>query len=168
MTGTMSLGVLGSRNALTKQIMQNEILNPILDDYQKPIKKVLLPEDTLSSTYIECWASRKDIQVDYMKSDWTNYGKKAGVLRDAQIEKQSTVLLVFEGPRSRYYLDLAERIAKKRPDCPVYVVSATSVSPVLLEVDTTSHYKVSEKEEKDILTLPNMFKKQVECMISDD
>jgi len=168
MTGTMSLGVLGSRNALTKQIMQNEILNPILDDYQKPIKKVLLPEDTLSSTYIECWASRKDIQVDYMKSDWTNYGKKAGVLRDAQIEKQSTVLLVFEGPRSRYYLDLAERIAKKRPDCPVYVVSATSVSPVLLEVDMTSQYKVSEKEEKDILTLPNMFKKQAECLISDD
>jgi homoserine trans-succinylase len=164
----MSLGVLGYRNALNKQIMQNEILNPILDDLAKPLKKVLLPEDTLSSTYIECWATRKDIQVDYMKSDWANYGKKAGVLRDAQIEKQSTVLLVFEGPRSRYYLDLAERIAKRRPDCPVYVVSATSVSPVLLEVDMTSQYKVSEKEEKDILTLPNMFKKQVECMISDD
>jgi len=163
----MSLGVLGSRNALTKQIMQSEILNPILDDIQKPIKRVLLPEDTLSSTYIECWATRKDIEVEYMKSDWTNYGKKAGVLRDAQIEKKSSVLLVFEGPRSRYYLDLAERIAKRRPDCPVYVVEATSVTPVLLEIDT--QFSVTDKEEKDILTIPKMFStKAAKCLISDD
>ena len=168
----MSLGVLGSRNALTKQIIQNEILNPILDDIEKPIKKVILPEDTLSSTYIECWANRKDIPVELVKSDWTMNGKRAGVFRDLQIEKQSTVLLVFEGPRSRYYLDLAERIAKKRPDCPIYVVEANSVTPVLLEVDYTSRYTVSEKDEKDILTIPKMFatsgNKAKKCLINDD
>jgi len=164
----MSLGVLGSRSALTKQIMQNEILNPILDDIGKQIKKVILPDDTLSSTYIECWANRKDIQVELVKSDWTMNGKRAGVFRDLQIEKQSTVLLVFEGPRSRYYLDLAERIAKRRPDCPIYVVEAKSVTPVLLEIDFTPRNAISEKEEKDILTLPKMFKKQIECLISDE
>jgi len=159
------LGVLGSRNAITKQIMQSEILNPILDDLEKPIKKVYLPEETLSSTYIECWATRQDITVEYVKSDWINYGKKAGVLRDSQIEKNSTVLLVFEGPRSRYYLDLAERIAKRRPKCPIYVVSATSVTPVLLEVDFT----VTAKEEKDILTIPKMFAKNAtKCLIDDE
>lgn len=164
----MSLGVLGSRNALTKQIMQNEILNPILDDIEKPIKKVVLPDDTLSSTYIECWANRKDIEVELVKSDWAMNGKRAGVFRDLQIEKQSNVLLVFEGPRSRYYLDLAERIAKRRPECPIYVVEANSVTPVLLEVDYTPRNAISEKEEKDILTLPKMFKKQTKCLITDD
>jgi homoserine trans-succinylase len=165
----MSLGVLGSRNALTKQIMQNEILNPILDDMEKPIKKVILPEDTLSSTYIECWANRKDIQVDYKKSDWTNYGKRAGVFRDLQIEKQSSVILVFEGPRSRYYLDLAEKIAKRRPDCPIYVVEASSVTPVLLEVDFTNKHSISDKDEKEILTIPKMFAKNSQkCLINDD
>ena len=164
----MFLGVLGSRSAITKQIMQNEILNPILDDIGKQIKKVILPDDTLSSTYIECWANRKDIEVELVKSDWTLNGKRAGVFRDLQIEKQSTVLLVFEGPRSRYYLDLAERIAKRRPDCPIYVVEAKSITPVLLEVDFTLRNSISEKEEKDILTLPKMFKKQIECLISDE
>ena len=164
----MSLGVLGSRSAITKQIMQNEILNPILDDIGKQIKKVTLPDDTLSSTYIECWANRKDIPVELVKSDWTMNGRKAGVFRDLQIEKQSNVLLVFEGPRSRYYLDLAERIAKRRPECPIYVVEAKSVTPVLLEVDFTPRNAISEKEEKDILTLPKMFKKQTKCLITDD
>jgi homoserine trans-succinylase len=164
----MSLGVLGSRSAITKQIMQNEILNPILDDIGKQIKKVILPEDTLSSTYIECWANRKDIQVELVKSDWTMNGKRAGVFRDLQIEKQSNVLLVFEGPRSRYYLDLAERIAKRRPDCPIYVVEASSVTPVLLEVDYTSKHMISEKDEKDILTIPKMFRKAKKCLINDD
>jgi hypothetical protein len=99
-------------------------------------------------------------------------GKRAGVFRDLQIEKQSNVLLVFEGPRSRYYLDLAERIAKKRPECPIYVVEANSVTPVLLEVDFTPRNAISEKDEKEILTIPKMFsnssKKPKPCLINDD
>ena len=157
------LGVLGSRNAITKQIIQSEILIPILDDLDQEIVKVVLPEEPLSSTYIECWANRQNIPVTMMKSDWVTNGKRAGVLRDSQIEKGSNVFLVFEGPRSRYYLNLAEKIAKRRPECPVYVVSATSVTPVLLDVDPVT---VTEKEEKDILTIPKMFSKQ--CLINDD
>ena len=161
---TKILGVLGARNSMTKQNMQNEILNPILDDLNKPVKKIIAPEEHLSSTFIECWATRNEIQVEMVKSDWLNYGKKAGVLRDAQIEKQSSALLVFEGPRSRYYLELAERIAKRRPDCPVYVVYADSQVPVLLEIEAP-RYAITEKEEKEILTIPKMFAK---CLITDD
>ena len=161
---TKILGVLGARNSMTKQTMQNEILNPILDDLNTPVKKIIAPEEHLSSTFIECWATRNEIQVEMVKSDWLNYGKKAGVLRDAQIEKQSSALLVFEGPRSRYYLELAERIAKRRPDCPVYVVYADSQVPVLLEIEAP-RYAITEKEEKEILTIPKMFAK---CLITDD
>jgi hypothetical protein len=157
------LGVLGSRNAITKQIIQSEILNPISDDLDKEIVKIILPDEPLSSTYIECWANRQNIPAIMMKSDWVTNGKRAGVLRDLQIEKSSNVFLVFEGPRSRYYLNLAERIAKRRPECPVYVVSANSVTPVLLDVDPVT---ITEKEEKDILTIPKMFSKQ--CLINDD
>jgi hypothetical protein len=164
------LGVLGARNALTKQIMQDEILNPVLDDLGKKPIKILLPAEPLSSTYIECWANRQAIPVDLVKSDWIKNGRRAGVLRDAYIEKESNVLLIFEGPKSRYYLDLAERIARKRgSSCPVYVVNAGSVSPVLLEIEQATRVTVTEDEEKAILTLPQMWQtKPTTCLILDD
>lgn len=161
------LGVIGARNSLTKQILQNEILNPILEDLGR-IDKILLPEEHLTSTYIEAWALRKGIDYDFVKSDWLNYGKKASIMRDSQLEKQSTALLVFEGPRSRFYLDFAERIAKKRSDCKIYVVEAKTVEPVLLDAEVTR--SITDKEEADILTIPKMFAKsgQSKCLISDD
>ena len=165
------LGVLGARNALTKQIMQDEILIPVLDDLGNKITKIMLPAEPLSSTYIECYATRNTIAVDLVKSDWIRNGRRAGVLRDAAIEKEATALLIFEGPKSRYYLDLAERIAKRRPTCPVYVVAANTVSPVLLEVDQAIHHSVSEKDEKEILTLKSMWsssKKETPCLLTDD
>lgn len=162
-----TLGVLGARNAISKQIMQDEILGPILDDLSSAPVKILLPAEPLSSTYIECWAGRNDIPVELIKSDWARDGRRAGVVRDYRIEKESSVFLVFEGPKSRYYLDLAERIAKKRTDARVYVVNSNSVSPILLEVDTTRQMSVSEKEEKEILTLPMLWGKNTKCLIQD-
>jgi hypothetical protein len=161
------LGILGARNSLSKQIMQDEILNPILDDLkQKPVK-VLLPAEHLSSAYVECWASRQEIPVDLMKSDWIRNGRRAGVLRDAFIEKESNAFLIFEGPKSRYYLDLAERIAKKRGCAvPVYVVESKTVSPVLLEVEQVTRHMIDEAQEKAILTLPSMW--STKCLIMDD
>ena len=151
------LGVLGARNALTKQIMQSEILDPVLDDLAKKPTKILLPAEPLSSTFIECYATRNNIPVELIKSDWVRDGRRAGVMRDYRIEKESTVLLIFEGPKSRYYMDLAERIAKRRDNCSVYVVPSNSVSPVLLEVEQGAQITVSEQEEKAILTLPQMW-----------
>jgi Txe/YoeB family toxin of Txe-Axe toxin-antitoxin module len=164
---SLILGVLGARNALTKQIMQDEVLNPILDDLAKRPIKILLPAESLSSTFIECWANRQDIETELIKSDWIRDGKRASIVRDYRIEKEANVLLVFEGPRSRYYLNLAERIAKKRHDCSVYVVPANSVSPVLLEVDPDTRFNITDKEEKTILTLPQMWGQQ-KCLIVDD
>lgn len=180
------LGILGARNAITKQIMQDEILNPILDDLGKDqIKKILLPSEPLSSTYIECWAQRQGIQTVPLKSDWINNGRRAGVVRDAQIQKECNAFLIFEGPKSRYYLDLAERIAKKNADVRVYVVESKSVSPVLLQTDQESRFTIDEASEKEMLTnpkagvntlpkagvntLPKMWStKQTACLIEDD
>jgi hypothetical protein len=68
-------------------------------------------------------------------------------------------------------LDLAEKIAKRKPQCAVYVVAANTVSPVLLEVDQAIHHSVSEKDEKEILTLKSMWsslKKETPCLLTDD
>jgi hypothetical protein len=165
----MILGILGARNAITKQIMQDEILNPIMDDLSEKPSKIILPAEPISSTYVECWATRNDIPVELIKSDWIHDGRRAGVVRDYRIEKESSVFIVFEGPKSRYYLDFAERIAKKRSDTRVYVVNANSISPILLEVDQVKEMSVSEKEEKEILTLPKLWAKNAEkCLILDD
>jgi hypothetical protein len=166
------LGVLGARNAITKQIMQDEIIGPILDDLKGIPKKMILPAEPVSSTYIECWATRHDIPVELIKSDWAQDGRRAGVVRDYRIEKESTALLIFEGPKSRYYVDLAERIAKKHSHTsyPVYLVNANSITPVLLEVDRVQQMGISEKDERDILTLPKLWSKntQTKCMITED
>jgi hypothetical protein len=176
------LGILGARNAITKQIMQDEILNPILDDLGKDqIKKILLPSEPLSSTYIECWAQRQGIETMLLKSDWVNNGRRAGVVRDAQIQKECNAFLIFEGPKSRYYLDLAERIAKKNADVRVYVVESKSVSPVLLQADQESRFTINEASEKELLTNPkagvnvntldkmwSTANKPTKCLIEDD
>jgi len=164
------LGILGARNAINKQIMQDEILNPILDDIGKNrIKKILLPSEPLSSTYIECWAQRQGIPTILLKSDWIQNGKRAGVVRDAQIQKECSAFLIFEGPKSRYYLDLAERIAKKNAEVRVYVVESKSVSPVLLEADPEI-FTIDSSKERDILTIPQMFAtgQRTKCLIEDD
>ena len=165
------LGVLGARNTLTKQIIQDEILNPILDDLAVKPSRVLVPSEPMSSTYIECWANRTGIPIDSVKSDWVKNGRRAGIIRDAYIEKEATALLIFEGPKSRYFLDLAERIAKKRPEMKVYVVESKGVTPTLLEVEATTRFHIKEEDEAAILTLPKMWAssaKSTTCLIKDD
>ncbi|NDB86116.1 MAG: hypothetical protein EB127_25955 [Alphaproteobacteria bacterium] len=173
MAAEMVMGILGARNSITKQIIQDEILNPVLNDLMESTKtknrpmRVLIPSEPLSSTYVECWAERLGIEVHSVKSDWVRHGRRAGILRDAHIEKECNVFIVFEGPKSRYYLELAERIAKRKSDSKVYVVAANTVSPVLLELDQVSRYSVNEKEEASILTLPKMWA-ATKCLITDD
>jgi hypothetical protein len=165
------LGVLGARNTLTKQIIQDEILNPILDDLAVKPSRVLVPSEPMSSTYIECWATRSGIPIDSIKSDWVKNGRRAGIIRDAYIEKEATALLIFEGPKSRYFLDLAERIAKRRPEMKVYVVESKGVTPILLEVEATTRFNIKEDDEAAILTLPKMWAssaKGTSCLIKDD
>jgi len=165
------LGVLGARNTVTKQIIQDEILNPILDDLAIKPSRLLVPSEPMSSTYIECWATRNGIPIDSVKSDWVKNGRRAGIIRDAYIEKEATALLIFEGPKSRYFLDLAERIAKRRPEIKVYVVESKGITPTLLEVEATARFHIKEEDEAAILTLPKMWAssaKSTTCLIKDD
>jgi hypothetical protein len=172
------LGVLGARNELTKQILQDEILNPILDDLGGTITRLVLPADSLCSTFIECWANRKDIPCASVKSDFINYGRKASVMRDLRIEKESSVFLVFEGPRSRYYLNKAEQIAKRYPERRVYIVHSNDICPTLLEVEAPKGIPIADDTEAELLKKPTQtldqmwgFRKKTPsppCLLVDD
>jgi hypothetical protein len=169
------LGVLGARNDLTKQILQTEILNPILDDLGGKLTRIVLPADSLCSTFIECWAGRMDIPCVSVKSDFINYGRKASVMRDLRIEKECTAFIVFEGPRSRYYLNKAEQIAKRYSDRRIYVVHANDASPTLLELEAPKGIEVSEGTEAELLkkpgadrTLKDMWGFTPKCLLVDD
>jgi hypothetical protein len=171
------LGVLGARNELTKQILQQEVLDPILEDLPKKPTQILVPDEPLSSSFIEAWGERKGIPVVSMKSDWMRHGKKASVLRDARIEKESCAYLIFEGPRSRYYVNLAEKLAKRYEEKPVYIVHKDTVSPILLEVERVRPMMIEDSVEAEILKKPNTLlslwgvkpaTKSTPCLIQDD
>ena len=155
----VTLGVLGAKNSISKQILQNEILDPILNDLSSKPVRMFLPAEPISSAFAEGWAGRHDIPVELVKSDFVKHGRKASILRDASIEKACSVLVVFEGPRSRYYMDLAERIAKRNPDKLIYVVEAKDVSPVLLEVEQVKPMFISDEVEEQILKQVNTLDK---------
>ena len=74
----MSLGVLGSRNALTKQIIQSEILNPILDDIDRPLRKIILQDAKVS-----VWTdhSNKNTITDIVcKADFIHVGAETFIV----------------------------------------------------------------------------------------
>ena len=170
------LGILGARNELTKQILQQEVLDPVLDDLAKKPTRILVPAEPLSSSFIEAWGERKGIPVESIKSDWIRHGKKASVLRDARIEKDSCAYIIFEGPRSRYYVNLAEKLAKRYEENPVYIVHKDGVSPILLEVERVRPVQISDEVEAEVLKKPNTLDamwglkatKSTPCLIQDE
>jgi hypothetical protein len=163
-----TLGVLGARNAISKQILQDEILNPILDDLDSKIERILYPSEPVSSAYIEAWALRQKIPTEAIKPDWVGKGRTAGYHRDARIEKESGALLIFQGPKSQRYKEIAERIAKRSPEKKVYLVAPDTITPVLLEVEQVQRFTVSDTEEKEIMTIEKAFARQNQvCLIRD-
>jgi hypothetical protein len=67
----------------------------------------------LSSTYISIWSEKLNIETQIVEADWKRQGRKAGFLRDSRILKESTHLLIFNGPRSKINETTGIREAKK-------------------------------------------------------
>ena len=108
------LGILGQRQDLTRDQI-TDILNAITEDLL-PINKIICPEEGSSSIHIETWADNNKIPFESYKSDWTTNGKASRAIRDKQIESEAKYFLIFLGPRSDYYKQVAERIALKGGD----------------------------------------------------
>lgn len=120
------LGVLGTRSNIRSEDLDINILDPILEAWGFP-DELLLPAEGDSSQALQRWAELKDIPVRLITCDWTTQGRKAGLLRDARIQRDATHLLLLQGPRSNALRSLADRLHRKgrpvviseRPGLPV-------------------------------------------------
>ena len=109
-----------------------------------------------------------------LKADWVRNGRRATFMRDIQIQNESSAFIIFEGPKSRYYLDLAERLTRRYSERSIYVVAANTITPTLLELEESSRYTISEDHEHALLakngkqqtTLDTWAKGK--CLITDD
>ena len=122
----MVLGVLGTRSNIRCEDLHDNILYPLLEAWGDP-DELLLPAEGDSSEALQAWADSKHIPVSRVSCDWASQGRKAGLLRDARIQRESTHLLLLQGPRSNALTALAGRLSRKgrpvviseRPGLPV-------------------------------------------------
>ncbi len=107
------LGVLGKHEQISKENIHEKILNPLVSAICRLPDKVFVPSEGTSSAYISLWAERTNVECVNVDADWRKLQRRAGIMRDARILKDSTHLLVFVGARSKSYEQTAIREAKK-------------------------------------------------------
>lgn len=109
------LGVLGNSSASTwtSQTLLEKVLDPIFQSLEKTPTRLLLPADGTTSLLLETWASKSKTESKVYSADWKVLGRRARAIRDSQIVKESSHLLVFLGGRSDYYEKMAMREVKK-------------------------------------------------------
>ena len=128
------LGVLGKHESISKKDIHESILHPLMGALGRLPDKIYLPSEGLSSVYISTWAERNNIDTQVVSADWKRLQRRAGIMRDARIQKESTHLLLFIGPRSKKYEELAMREAKKGK--PVFLVNHSTLEMTELVVET--------------------------------
>lgn len=131
------LGILGTRSNVQVEELELNVLAPVIEAWGMP-DMLILPAEGDSSYAIQAWAQVKEIPVQLVACDWTRQGRKAGMLRDATIQREASHLVLLQGPRSNAMTELAGRLARKgrpvvfseRPGLPVQapeVVKAKTV-----------------------------------------
>lgn len=106
------LGILGTRSNVQVEELELNVLAPVIEAWGMP-DLLILPADGDSSYAIQAWAQVKDIPVQLVACDWTRQGRRAGMLRDATIQREATHLVLLQGPRSNAMTELAGRLARK-------------------------------------------------------
>lgn len=107
------LGVLGIHNQITKEDIHEKVLHPLISVLGRMPDKLILPSEGTSSALISLWAERNHIDTQCVEADWRKFQRKAGILRDARIQKECSHLVVFLGIKSRSNEQTAIRQAKK-------------------------------------------------------
>ena len=126
------LGFLGKRSNIRYEDIEVQILEPILREWGTP-DEILLPMEGDSSYAIQRWAQANGVSIQLVGCDWLAHGRRASMLRDSQIQRDATHLVMIQGPRSNAYSVLAERLRRKgrkvalseRPGCSVEISGPT-------------------------------------------
>jgi hypothetical protein len=120
------LGIIGTRSNVRYEDFEMNIIGPVIEAWGVP-DELILPADSESTEIFQSWASRKGVPVRFVACDWVRQGKRAGMLRDARIQREATHLVLLQGPRSNTLSELAARLSRKgRP----VVISERPTQPV--------------------------------------
>jgi hypothetical protein len=106
------LGVLGTRSSISTEDLEVNILGPIIEAWGIP-DEMILPSEGESSYAFQTWAGSRGIPVHLVCCDWIQQGRKAGILREARIQRDATHLVLLQGPRSNALMVTATRLARK-------------------------------------------------------
>jgi hypothetical protein len=106
------LGVLGTRSNVRSEDLDREVLEPLTALWSLP-DELVLPAEGDSSQALQAWAALHDIPVRLLASDWVTQGRRAGMLRDAKIQREATHFLLLQGPRSNALTALASKLERK-------------------------------------------------------
>ena len=109
----VTLGVIGKREDISKVDLHEKIVNPLLKALGEMPDKILLPNEGTSSALLSIWAERTEIPADQIAADWQRYNRMSFKIRDGRIVKDSSILLLFQGPKSEYLPKLGVREVKK-------------------------------------------------------
>lgn len=107
------LGVLGKSETITKEDIHEKILHPLMSVLGRLPDKLFVSSEGQSSAYISLWSERQAIDTQILEADWRKFQRRAGILRDSRIVKESTHLLIFVGTRSKNGEQIGIREAKK-------------------------------------------------------
>jgi hypothetical protein len=105
-------GVLGTRNKMSYEDFVSQILNPTMEVWGLPAE-IVAPADGESAEVLQAWAAHHKIPVCLVAADWSRNGKRAGLLRDARIQREATHMILLQGPRSNALATLAGRLQRK-------------------------------------------------------
>lgn len=106
------LGVLGTDGKASYEDVERDILAPVVEAWGLP-DRIVLPAEGESSHCIQLWAQSHGIPVRLVACDWVKQGRKAGLQRNAHIQREATHLLLIQGPRSVALSTLATRLHRK-------------------------------------------------------
>jgi hypothetical protein len=119
------LGVLGKLETLSKEDSHEKIIHPLMSVLGRLPDKVFVPSEGQSSAYLSLWAERQGIDTQILEADWRKLQRRALMIRDSRILKESTHLLIFNGVRSDRYKEMALREARKGKQ--VFLVEADPI-----------------------------------------
>ena len=129
-----TLAVLGTRQDLSKDQIA-DILNVLLENLpSNKLDKVIYPAEGVSSIHVETWAENNKYKTESIESDWKSNGKSSRAIRDKQIEQHGKYFLIFVGPRSLHYRQVADRIILQstttEQECIVFIQPYSLKEPI--------------------------------------
>jgi len=138
------LGIFGNRSKFDETQFYETILHPLLQEFGRIPDKILVPNEGLTSYYIQEWAEALNIHIQVFHADFRKSGKSAYAIRDTRIENECTHALVFMGVRSKRMESLSKRLLKK-DKAAVFTISADTNELEQLEVveEDTSRCQIS-------------------------